>query len=286
MQSTAQALAEPFGQWESHCDYITAYWAEADSGRFPERQLLEAINGKIAEGHQPTTAAGNGITWHGAPGLNIGWRDGERFLRCSGPDADTIGWIHSETASSFSRADFALTGCARSARRGQARSLYEWARRLPRAYAQPQKCGLIEQNDGGETFTLGSRQSDVYLRVYDHGVAHDCAPSGHRWRYEAELKGDRATKAVALLRGSEQRQLAIAGLVRTLFTDRRIPMPVDIEAIESAMPTPTRSARMKRLEWMRSQVAPSVAKLIEEGQLEAVLEALGLAQYVQPKPQP
>lgn len=124
----------------------------------------------------------------------------------------------------------------------------------------------------------------MYLRLYDWGVAHKTSPAGCHWRYEAELKGSRATQAAALLRSADVVDLAIRGLVYSLYTDRRIPVEWSPEAPAIKLPPSTRSTRMKRLAWLSKLVRPSVQRLVADGQLVAVIKALGLSEHVRCNP--
>jgi DNA relaxase NicK len=69
-----------------------------------------------------------------------------------------------------------------------------------RTYAK--QASLIQSSDGSSTCYIGSRQSETYVRIYDRreGVV----------RFEAELKGDRASAAL--------RELAACGLQRARET--------------------------------------------------------------------
>jgi len=280
MQSTAHAPSGLASGWSAQLDYLTAYWHPEDAEAFPENEILGYIHEQIEAGNDEQRRSSNGIEWFGAGGAAAGWRGGDRFIRYSGEAAARYGLAHSASSTSYSRADCALTQSLRSPRRGEAARIFRHLGRLPRAAGQPRKRTFTESEEGGQTVTLGSRTSDVYLRVYDYGIAHDCAPVGCRWRYEAELKGDRADWAVALLRSGEVRELAMAALVRTIFTDRRIDLEDMTGGAAIKLDPLTKTSRMKRLEWLQKQVRPAVERLIRDGQLEAAITALGLDPYV------
>lgn len=133
---------------------------------------------------------------------------------------------------------------------------------------------------GGATFALGARTSDVYLRLYDWGVAHESSEPGCCWRYEAELKGAVATRYGSLLHSGSTSDAAIAGLVYALFTDRRCTMPEIADAIRLTKRPRKKTDLEGKLNWLSTQIRPSVRRLIEKGYIEAVIEALGLDEYV------
>ena len=118
----------------------------------------------------------------------------------------------------------------------------------------------------------------MYLRIYDHGVAHKSSPAGCRWRLEAELKGRAATRYSALLFKDDSGAPPIGDMVHQLFRDRRVRPPwrsgvgfsfardVDVSDVD------------RKMKWLAGQVEPSVAWLVAEGYIDGVLDALGLAQ--------
>jgi len=280
MQSTATALQSTPEGYDGRVDYITAYWSPDDANRFPETSILEAINGKITEGYTERSARHAGITWLQAAGIGLGIRADERFYRAQGDCAASYWALHSKGCTQVSRLDVALTVALSEPEHGAAQRLYREFCALPRAAGQPRTAKLVQDSKRGETCSVGSRTSDVYLRVYDWGVAHASAPSGCRWRFEAELKGERATSALALLRDDASPELAAAALARTLFTDRRIEVPVMTQTKRISIRVREETDIEAKLRWLEQSIGPSVRKMIDAGYIEAVLDALGITEHV------
>lgn len=285
MQSTAQALTANPDSWDADIDYLTAYWSLDEREAFPEAKLIGYINGQINAGHREQRRSSHGIEWWGAGGAALGVRDGERYYRASGQCAAEVFRTCAGSARHFSRLDGRLDCCYAQAQERRGRAAYEGFQRLPRAAGQPRSAKLVQDTDRGETLYIGSRQSDVFLRFYDAGIAHETHRAGCRWRYEVELKGSRATDAAALLYKATSQELATAALVRTAFTDRRVTCPVLLEDLRCKVRSRETTDLDRRLDWLAGQVAPSVARLVADGYIEAALEALGLGQLVEVIPQ-
>lgn len=276
MTDTVQAFDGRASTFDATIDYITAFWNQDALERFPEAQIMEQINGEIAEGHREQRRSRNGIDWFGSGGAFVGTRDDQRFYRAHGHCAHAGTPTAAQTCSSLSRIDGALTVGFEHPQTGRARTAFDGFRQLAPAAGQPRSARLIENSTSGETCYVGSRQSDTYLRLYDWGVAHDAAPAGCRWRFEVEWKGARANSVGSLLLSHELRELAIAALVRTTFTDRRIEVPWETGILRSAMETRQPTTVERQMAWLASQVRPTVGSLTDSGYLSGVLDALGL----------
>lgn len=263
---------------EAGVDYITAYWSTADRNAFPESTIRGLIDGRKTEGFKEQRRSSNGITWTGCGSHFRGSRDGERYYRASGHSAQSAFKEVAQTSTAVSRIDLQCTvGFGHPALECASRAFTAFCA-LPRRAGQPRTARLVQDNSRGQTCSIGSRNSDVYLRIYDHGVAHKSSPAGCRWRLEAELKGRAATRYSALLFKDDSGAPPIGDMVHQLFRDRRVRPPwrsgvgfsfardVDVSDVD------------RKMKWLAGQVEPSVAWLVAEGYIDGVLDALGLAQ--------
>lgn len=160
---------------------------------------------------------------------------------------------------------------------------YNWiaknARDKRRQYA------LIKSSLGGQTLLIGNRASEEYGRFYDKGVEEKSqyAP-GHKWRYEIELKGDKAKKGalglMSLVGANADPARAMVSTVYDWFDKHDVP-PLFRRSVGKGidlrltMSTPTDD---KRLLWLRKQVSPTVRDLILTGNRD-VLDALGITEF-------
>lgn len=148
---------------------------------------------------------------------------------------------------------------------------------------------LMQNKKGGSTLYVGSRKSPGYGRLYDKGVESGAREPGSLWRYEVENKHPRSTPlAMALLSKTANEKddvgtynsLASAIIphvwdwfdgkgVRPLFSQNGD----DELVIEIGRKVTTDE---KRLEWLRTQVAPTVSYFIKKNALSELVDALGL----------
>lgn len=151
---------------------------------------------------------------------------------------------------------------------------------------QPRKLSIVHNNEGGQTFYLGSRASDQYGRVYDKGRESDEAldvPKGKIWRYEVEFKQYRAKRVAQQLLEQAKEDKApirdhIAATVYKWYLSRGCaPIWNSDEDYAFAMDI---SAKVSdddvTLHWFATQVAPSVQRLMKAGKGDRVLHSLGL----------
>lgn len=140
-----------------------------------------------------------------------------------------------------------------------------------------QKGRHIETWTEGDTTYLGSRKSDRYGRIYDKGKeSHDPAFKDC-WRWEVEYKGDTATPLSNVLQASDVESTAVLAYVWSDFEAFGAPPTWGLGAeVHRFVATRPKSDDLRRLEWLRTQVAPSVRILIDHGRRAELLEALGL----------
>lgn len=277
---SAQPLTSAPERVTAQLDYFTASWKPDAVSGFPEGLLMRAIHGKVAEGHAEQHRTYEGVHYLGAAGIEVGWRGDERFVHLRGDAAHTLAWDCYDSCSVVSRIDPSVTAEYRSQRGEAAYRLYRHYAALPIEFGQPRGAELFLDTAGGATCGIGSKHSDVYLRFYDWGVRHQVGPAGCRWRFEAQIRGRRAKREAALLFAQTQRELAVSALTRTLFTDRRVSCPWDTVDLRSELEPRRVPTVERRLAWLSKQVAPPVRKLIEDGYIEAALEALGIEEFV------
>lgn len=137
--------------------------------------------------------------------------------------------------------------------------------------------------------------SDQMGRIYDKGREQadrengqggtrcEVIPQGKIWRYEVEFKAYRAKKVAHYL--SEKSGLwpdvntGIGGMVAHWFLDRDVSLPYELQwdiLGFSAELSATVTDDEKTLNWLSTQVSPSVARLLKSGKRDEILLALGL----------
>lgn len=133
----------------------------------------------------------------------------------------------------------------------------------------------------GDTLYLGRRQSEVYARFYDKGRELKTEVAGKLLRQELEFKGDRAKAVATTLAAVPSDAIECAAIVSTYMKR------CGLQTVRGATPAAMSARGMTggkpvKLRWLEQAVKPSVLRLLAAGQLNNVLDALGLSDYVQP----
>lgn len=144
---------------------------------------------------------------------------------------------------------------------------------------------LVQNSQDGQTVYVGSRNSDQFGRLYDKGVKSGMWKPGNFWRYEVEIKKPRAdVLAKSLLAANAQGEdmdIPIKTYVWNWFNARGIQpkySPGDNGLLAEVGKRVTTTDR--KLAWLRTQVRPTLLRLIEEGYGDGAALALGIDERV------
>lgn len=150
-----------------------------------------------------------------------------------------------------------------------------------RINGRPYRVALVNGFGGGDTLYAGSRSSDVYVRVYNkEKESIDNERYKNAVRFECELKDEPARETLERIRRSGYSQAGIAREVAYFCGRRGVDIPVDTGndgQIRRNATTPRPDA-IRKLEWLRTQVSPSVKELMRIFDRCDILEALGLTE--------
>lgn len=138
----------------------------------------------------------------------------------------------------------------------------------------------IDGGKDGDTTYVGARTSDTFIRIYDK-ARESQGQSDYEGaiRYEVEFKGQAAYQVWAAAYHTAPGREYLAGLVRSTLAARGIFLPRALEASRVAAPKVERpvSSTDRRLAWLRSQVRPSIERLLTAGvSRDTILAELGL----------
>jgi len=222
----------------------------------------------------------------GYRGISIGsarWgtREDGDILILSGKDALTFWRIFAPLGENCSRIDLAVTVQLDTPQPNMLREYCDWLRDYGSRTAR--HTTSLERVDGiGASLYVNRRASDQMGRVYDKGAEMKDALMTHRlWRYELELKSKRAQKALGqLLDAGDALPSCIVQTVWQWFNDRDIPPAFDRRTRDGWEIRTDVSAQVtsssQQLNWLSSQVKPTVARLCKAGLEAEVIHALGL----------
>jgi hypothetical protein len=139
----------------------------------------------------------------------------------------------------------------------------------------------------------GSRASARYLRVYDKGAQSELVHYQGCLRYEGEYHNDLAHALALSIDSSEDAQRSMRDEILAFAVTRSLALSWSQGSLPKAFASARYSLAMnqllpaarvsKRLQWLHVNIRPAVRSLVESGKLREVLDALGLADVVQPR---
>lgn len=240
---------------------------------FAVKQLPECLS----EGEYPARWHQHGYQgWQGV-GLSFGARQDGVLVRLSGEQARDK-WRAAVAASdNVTRLDLSVDVELQPPKRSVARDLYRDTGHGPSRNGRPPTRSLVVSSDGGTTCYVGSRSSEQMGRCYDKGVEQKSHAPGHKWRWELELKGERAFHTASALSHLPDELPAVMATALDFFRARggRVPPYLADSAIYNGNP---RSPLIdRRLQWIARCVRPTVLNLTDALGRERMLGVLGLS---------
>lgn len=156
--------------------------------------------------------------------------------------------------------------------------LHESYQRVQWAHAgrgRPPEVQLIDTNNGAKMLTIGSRQSAVYARCYDKEKESKDERYKGMVRLELEIKRPESEGMFSFLRQDALTVFHVKHIITDYFEKRGMEMFFkDYELTEPPAIEKRTKTDATRLGWIASQVAPTVAKLVENGKQWEVAAAL------------
>lgn len=133
---------------------------------------------------------------------------------------------------------------------------------------KPWRVRLEDGHGDGDTCYVGSRESELYIRVYDkEKESPDDETYVGATRYEVELKGSLASAYYAQVVRARGDARICARIVLGLLADRGIPLPqsVSLESEPRVVVRKEASSAQQSLAWLAGQVRPTVSRLLAAG---------------------
>ena len=130
----------------------------------------------------------------------------------------------------------------------------------------------------GDTLYIGSRSSELSLRLYDKSKDYPGMDRGLAWRSEVEYKRGRAKSVYRSIESARARYTRIATHVFDEFQRKGVSPLFDKGEPNVAMETQVKvSTPDTKLSWLERCVAPVVTQLVTLGYEEEVIRSLKLA---------
>lgn len=145
--------------------------------------------------------------------------------------------------------------------------------------ARQRNATLIEDLRGGATCYVGTRKSEQFARIYNKDAESGEKQYERVWRYEVQLKNKLATKLSEQLASKTYPTVNHALVfVKQWLSHRGVQTPWKADAELLPLPKePKQNTQVEaKLEWLRTQVQPTLRSLLKYGLRDDILAALGL----------
>jgi hypothetical protein len=256
-------------------DWVTATGATGDTQGFVRSIGFDQLDAARRDGNAVHPWAWKGYRGWAGGGASMGTRDDGSIVRLTGDRAAGAGRTLCESGASISRLDVQAT--------------VRFDRDLPgladehAAEVQAhQRAGGINRNlrhqrgfGAGDSFYVGSRQSNYYGRVYDKGRESRDERYRQCWRYEVECKDDGAKQARQAVRAAEDISASSAAMVADWFGRRGCAVRYRSELAVQLAPVGRHHSDLDTwLAWLLQAVRPTVQKCLLYVPRETIEEVL------------
>jgi DNA relaxase NicK len=215
--------------------------------------------------------------------LQFGMRDNEAIVRLSGSLAALEWFDFYQRSDNVTRIDLQVT--ERLGHDPTIRVLQEHkaTKRFAKLRSNQLRVALWCSNDGGATCYLGSRQSNLFARIYNKAVESGIPQYQNCVRYELEVKGRMTKPYLQDLTSGKQVGHIVFTRVKEFITKRGGVCPRWPETQPTTLCWYQKSTDLDRkLSWLRNAVRDSVSILREHGREREALSALGLQDFCGP----
>lgn len=252
-------------------DYLTVTTLSSQSSAALISSLLETLGSEFLYKERSKRWSFLGFHGRAYEGIRYGLKGDEAIVMLSGPQAANLWALVAPKRRHCTRIDLAVTAVLAQANEDVAKASYASA-----LDGGAIRASYITNSQSGTTCYLGSRTSRFFGRLYDKGAQQGIG-AGACWRYEVEAKKPASEAILTTLLESKEPALWIASFVWEWFNVRGVEPIFTSTDVESAIEiSATVKSSDKSLEWLSTQVRPTVGRLMIEGRQTEVVEALGL----------
>jgi hypothetical protein len=275
-------MADRLPVLESGIDYLTATFRRDEIDSCKVRRNVREIQHTFEKRGDITRAARvlGYDSWVTGP-LTWGERQDGMLVRISSADADTWANRWPELLLHATRIDLQVTlyhaDASRTALQRHISAAVLFAEGIPAA--RRHNVEYYSGPEGPQTLYIGSRQTEHFARIYDKYKQSKDEYYRGCLRYEVECKGQIAKRVGENLFGCPYATCYQAGpFVASWFDIRGVDVPGGFVASYWPLPRidPEKTDDIRRLAWLRKQVAPTIKELLKSCSLDVVYYSLGL----------
>jgi hypothetical protein len=263
---------------ESGVDWFTGTSHGPKAGRKLYNSGMRLVSFEHRQGNEKKPWRFAGYDGWKSGGAQVGMRHDGSVVRLSGGFANEHWAEIFERCDNVSRLDLQVTVRMQKEVNREIARWFRQACKASRASSRGPTVSTFRTVDGGSTLYLGSRSSTNFGRIYDKGDESRLAHYAGCVRFERETKDVIALRLASSIYSAGDRPKFIADQVHRWLQNRGIGNPFAYHGSIFIKSLGRASDREKSLTWIARGVAPTVARLIEQGCLVQVLDALNLQQ--------
>lgn len=260
----------------SGVDWITSTTDQSSSAKRLWTKATFWLNKEVSRGNDVRGWSMSGFKGHAAGSVQMGHRDDEVIVRLGGHVAHDHWREVFMLTQRCSRIDTQYTLRFDCDPAVVIRKLHGEVQRWSKRGKSPRSFSCYLASDGSSTLYLGSRESETFGRIYDKQRESKSESLLNTVRFEAEFKGARSKVVASHLAESHDVPGECASLTAGVVQTSGGNPYLGIGAPHTLCVPQRPSDAERRLQWLRSQVAPVVARLLEIGLRDEVLESLSL----------
>lgn len=235
-----------YGEWRDIM--LAEYTEEEHQGRKPHWRWIMGYYGQVGE--------------H----CFVGKGEQGAMVQASGSLANHLFYPLSRTGGRASRIDLQMTVVPPTDPNDYLNSAYIYACAKEHTRGRPSMVQFNDTNYGARMVSIGSRQSEVYGRIYDKGKESKEPLYSGMVRLEIEVKGKQAPDLQRFLMEDRMLTFHAKHITQQWFKQRGVPMFWEDDT-PGEMPPAVRRTKTDetKLAWLSTQVAPTLKKLCENG---------------------
>lgn len=155
------------------------------------------------------------------------------------------------------------------------REMYQVGQLRKGVNGRPPDLQLVDTPSGAKMLTVGSRQSQLYGRMYDKFRESRMPEYEQCVRWEVEIKAEQAVDLLAYLQRQEDELATVRAIVEQFWKVRGMtPFWEVFESMYEPPPIKRSKTDETKLAWLINQVRPSLVQLKEHGRLMDAVKAL------------
>jgi hypothetical protein len=266
----------PVVGWTAGVDWLTQVYEVPEQADRAEWRAEQWIADERERGNRVLRFGLGGFAGQSAGGISVGRRGSSVLVQAT---SDRAQWAYSALRAIGghpSRVDLHLTALTASRAFVPPVDAYNDAPASRGRGRRTESRTLIQNKAGGLTCYVGSPKSEMRMRIYDKGAESGDTPPGEKWRWEIQLRRQRASQYATALGPATPEEAAVAALVLAHCQRVGVRRPELGSVLPNPPAAPQSTDAADSLEWLRKGVSPAVQRLLLFYPRATVMAALGL----------